>query len=818
MPTSAPPQAPPDWRDEFLAILQNPTKDPDGRPTAPDELRERGFIVSVPNLVSLDLFQRACVEQDRDDCATFRFRVERPPVIGTIVAAFLRELESIRTTTVLPASGPVAFSDADGRWAEAIQAGWLAEVWNDPRSPRYAPMGNTGEEWLERFLTDLGDPRFVRPRMRVVLLCEVAEPTGESSGDVFAAASVLARLPRRAGIVISNLPLADSLTIRPHGAEIVVPTTGSGGDDSRERTAFRISALRSDRPSVDDQLDVRRHANALASFLLLPQTTPLTVGIHGRWGKGKSSFMEMIALALVEQAQATTDAENPASGSTPFQELARTEQEAAATTSERDRKAAAKRARRLRAAIERRAFADVVTVRFNAWRYEDSTQIWAGLAATVTKRLEQALPRRARYWTPFAYALRRRKVELVAEIAVPVVAAILAGGLLAVAGTHAFLQWADDLSTNWFVQALAAVVPIVGGAALVFWAVAARISRALRPVSQRLLEYSRRPDYSDRMGYQHLVLDDLEFVHRRLQRAHPGTRVVIFIDDLDRCAPEKVMEILQAVNLILGESNFFVFLGIDTEMVERAIERHYDEAGFHDLPAEFASHYLRKIVQLNFHLPPATPEQRISFISQLFSEAARTDGAADASTNGGVPPAAPATGGLEWDLGVLTPVYTVQRVEVEDTPHELAELKALQAFVEDNPRELKRLVNTHRLVKILLQRDGVEESEQRQRKLVTWLVFCAHWRRRIDDVVAHAVACAECDNCVGHVAVLLDREDLARFAGAGTQISKEDLTDEDWLVQAAEISQLVQNEPAATADPPSVGVLTRSPGGSSGTA
>ncbi|HEY3181421.1 MAG TPA: P-loop NTPase fold protein [Gaiellaceae bacterium] len=798
MTTIVPPQAPTDWRDEFLAILQNPTKDPDGRPTPPRALRERGFVVSVPNLVSLDSFQRACLDQDRDDCATFRFRVEGPPVIGTLIAAFLRELEAVRTAGVLPTTGPVAFSDSDGRWAEAIQAGWLAEVSNDPRSPRNAPAGRTGEEWLERFLIELGEPRFVRPQMRVVLLCEVTEPTGESSSDVFAAASVLARLPRRAGIVISNLPLADNLTTPPHGIQIVVPTTGPAGDESQERTAFRISALRSDRPSVDDQLDVRRHANALASFLLLPQTTPLTVGIHGRWGKGKSSFMEMIGLALVEQAHATTDAENPASESTPFHQLAQAERDAASAETGRGRKRASRRARRLRAAIERRAFADVVTVRFNAWRYEDSTQIWAGLAAAVTERLEHALPRRARYWTPFAYALRRRKIELVAEIAVPVIAAILAGGLLAVAGTHAFLQWADDLSTNWFVQALAAVVPIVGGAALIFWAVAARISRALLPVSQRLLEYGRRPDYSDRMGYQHLVLGDLEFVHRRLQRAHPRTRVVIFIDDLDRCAPEKVMEILQAVNLILGESNFFVFLGIDTEMVERAIERHYDEAGFHDLPAEFASQYLHKIVQLNFHLPPATPEQRISFISQLFTEAARTGGAGDASTNGDVPPDSPVTGGLEWNLDALTPVYTVQRVEVEDTPQELAEFKALQAFVEDNPRELKRLVNTHRLVKILLQRDGVEESEERQRKLVTWLVFCARWRRLIDDVAAHAAACAECENCVGHVAVLLGREDLARFAGAGTQISKADLGDEGWLVQAAAISQLVQNEPAET--------------------
>ena len=50
-------------------------------------------------------------------------------------------------------------------------------------------------------------------------------------------------------------------------------------------------------------------------------------------------------------------------------------------------------------------------------------------------------------------------------------------------------------------------------------------------------------------------------------------RVVVVVDDLDRCSDESIMETLQAINLVLGASDFFVVLAIDTDMIHRAIAR-----------------------------------------------------------------------------------------------------------------------------------------------------------------------------------------------------------------------------------------------------
>ncbi len=75
--------------------------------------------------------------------------------------------------------------------------------------------------------------------------------------------------------------------------------------------------------------------------------------------------------------------------------------------------------------------------------------------------------------------------------------------------------------------------------------------------------------------------------------------------------------------------------------------------------------------------------------------------------------------------------------EVEDTAVELRTFRTYQTFMEDNPRETKRLVNIHRFVKIILQLkypDEVPWSEERQSDLVKWLIFCTNWSDKPSDI------------------------------------------------------------------------------------
>ena len=59
-------------------------------------------------------------------------------------------------------------------------------------------------------------------------------------------------------------------------------------------------------------------------------------------------------------------------------------------------------------------------------------------------------------------------------------------------------------------------------------------------------------------------------------------RVLLIIDDLDRCQPKRIMGVLEAVSLLLEpkddetRSPFISVLAIDPRVVLGAIERHFD--------------------------------------------------------------------------------------------------------------------------------------------------------------------------------------------------------------------------------------------------
>ena len=61
-------------------------------------------------------------------------------------------------------------------------------------------------------------------------------------------------------------------------------------------------------------------------------------------------------------------------------------------------------------------------------------------------------------------------------------------------------------------------------------------------------------------------------------------RILLVVDDLDRCERERIMAVLQAVSLLLedddeqrgGESPYISILAIDPRVVLGAIERHFD--------------------------------------------------------------------------------------------------------------------------------------------------------------------------------------------------------------------------------------------------
>ena len=110
-----------------------------------------------------------------------------------------------------------------------------------------------------------------------------------------------------------------------------------------------------------------------------------------------------------------------------------------------------------------------------------------------------------------------------------------------------------------------------------------------------------------------------------------GHRLVVFVDDLDRCLPEKAVEVLEAIKLFLDVPGCVFILGLDQDVISRGVEIKYREFGF---PAKTSAEegasgedragfpidgtrYPEKIFQLPFQIPPIESGKVASFVKGL---------------------------------------------------------------------------------------------------------------------------------------------------------------------------------------------------------
>lgn len=98
-------------------------------------------------------------------------------------------------------------------------------------------------------------------------------------------------------------------------------------------------------------------------------------------------------------------------------------------------------------------------------------------------------------------------------------------------------------------------------------------------------------------------------------------RLVIYVDDLDRCLPSKIIELLESLKLFLDIPNTVVLLAVDCEIVEYGIRAHYKDFDFTpDKLGSLTADYLDKMIQLPIYLHPLEREEMCSYLDGLVKE------------------------------------------------------------------------------------------------------------------------------------------------------------------------------------------------------
>ncbi|HZG46479.1 MAG TPA: P-loop NTPase fold protein [Allosphingosinicella sp.] len=210
-------------------------------------------------------------------------------------------------------------------------------------------------------------------------------------------------------------------------------------------------------------------------------------------------------------------------------------------------------------------------------------------------------------------------------------------------------------------------------------------------------------------------------------------RIIIYIDDLDRCSPRQVVDILEAVHLLLAFECFVVVVAADAAWLHQSLEHEHQDIVVRDQGrgSGTAADYLEKIIQIPFWVRPLVDVDALdadgryaayskliqSLVGGEFSQSRSTSkAAAAADTDAESQLGAELEGVSQIEAGEITSPFT--RVEPTSesfvsgyvnlilTEEEARLLSRLGPVAAKSPRAVKRMVNIYRLIRVRYERRG----------------------------------------------------------------------------------------------------------------
>jgi predicted KAP-like P-loop ATPase len=186
-------------------------------------------------------------------------------------------------------------------------------------------------------------------------------------------------------------------------------------------------------------------------------------------------------------------------------------------------------------------------------------------------------------------------------------------------------------------------------------------------------------------------------------------KLVVIIDDLDRCTPERIIENLEAIKLFLNVDKTAFIIGADPRIVRHAIEHRYktDSIENSNDPESrnnrIVSDYLEKLIQIPYNLPKLSDHEVETYMTLLFCKKELEDDFSNVlkafyeyrETN---------RYGVFGFGNLKDKISEAQNVRLESSVSLVASLSSIiTQGLNGNPRQIKRFLNTFNLRKRLVE-------------------------------------------------------------------------------------------------------------------
>jgi len=446
-----------------------------------------------------------------------------------------------------------------------------------------------------------------------------------------------------------------------------------------------------DGPAQKDSLGRQRLVDAMADILAAKENIDhQTIGLLGDWGAGKSTFIELLKAALIERSKI------------------------------------------------KHSETEFLFAKFNAWEYEHTDHMQAGVAHEALKGLVADLGWWQKLYLAWKFSWQEKPWQVIRIVLVT--AGLIAGTVIGSLQSDSWQQIATWIGAG-------GVITLV-----MIWKFIHYLQALIKsPLANEWKGLLSLPDYERYLGTIPVMKQQIEKLCKlRLSIGQPSEkqrRLLFVVDDLDRCSHGGVIKTLEAVRLIMNIKQVTVIIAIDHHIALASLALHYkDLAGYHEEqdPGAIARDYLGKVIQLPVKLNAADGETVAAFVDEVLlnhivKPTLEQDRKMPGFSNEGhdsssIAPTAeqvkekrvePESIQSQPDAGNLnetspTPELVSEVVEYQLSPAEKSAFKACVAQYEfHNPRQLKRLYNSFNLLRHLYGGDRAGEHLQ----VLFWLEY-----------------------------------------------------------------------------------------------
>uniref|UniRef100_A0A6I8NRW0 KAP NTPase domain-containing protein n=1 Tax=Ornithorhynchus anatinus TaxID=9258 RepID=A0A6I8NRW0_ORNAN len=366
-----------------------------------------------------------------------------------------------------------------------------------------------------------------------------------------------------------------------------------------------------------------------------------------------------------------------------------------------------------------------IFIRFSAWEFAGSDRLWAGLVTTLCDRVEEhfgLLPvslfralRRERELRQAAAEVRWESRKILCLPLVAILALVMGIPLSPGDPSERAVALAEGLGGAVAGAAVARALPLVVTVA----------KNAMVTLKGQVERQMNRTDLSGQLDFMNGVKREVRVITACVRAMESfqrrRIRIVLQVSDLDKCSPDKLLGVLEALSILLSERDapFVSILAVDPGVVAEGVETSLSRRGL----SYNGYAFLNRLVTLPFSVPPMGRESRQQLLAGVVRDNQRlaTETKEDDGDGIGV--------GVAGDQGGPG---TIQHIR---DAHDSLLSPSMVAFMSDSVVDMRRLTNSVAISMHLLVPDRVGHSpcptwdsrELRPLKLAAWVMLANQW-------------------------------------------------------------------------------------------